>query len=121
MRHTLPASGSAPIIEWRTSGGLSGGESDEPDVVVRADGRVTAGARVGGGEPAVGRLPPERVQKLLGRVLDEHRFFDIDGESVQQRLVAARDARVRAAGDAGTLVVAPGPPFPDAGVTHLAA
>jgi hypothetical protein len=118
--HALPGDPSAPVIEWRSSGGLAASDADEPDLVVRADGTVTVGPRFGGGAVSTGRLAPERLQALLDAIIDSHRFFDFDAARVETAVEAARAAQADLGADEPTIAAAPGPPYIDAGDTHLA-
>lgn len=119
MAHELPDDPSAAVIEWRTSGGLGASGTDEPDLVVRADGTVTVGPRFGGGAESTGRLAPERLQALLDAIIDGHRFFDFDQARVETAVEAALAAQADLGADEPTIAVAPGPPYIDAGDTHL--
>ena len=120
MPHELPGDPNATVIEWRTSGGLGASDTDEPDLVVRADGTVTVGPRFGGGAESTGRLAPERLQALLDAIIDGHRFFDFDQARVETAVEAAQAAVQADIGvDEPTIPVPPGPPFIDAGETHL--
>jgi hypothetical protein len=118
--HDLPDEPGAVVIEWRTSGGLGASEADEPDLVVRADGTVTVGPRFGAGAASTGRLEPERLQALLGAIIDGHRFFDFDPARVEAAVAAARATQADIGADEPTIAVPPGPPYIDAGDTCLA-
>ena len=119
MPHELPGDPSATVIEWRSSGGFSASDVDEPDLVVRADGTVTVGPRFGGGVASTGQLAPARLQALLDAIIDGHRFFDFDPAQVETAVKAARAARADIGADEPTIAVPPGPPYIDAGDTHL--
>ncbi len=115
MTHQLPADPEAIVIEWRSSGGLHEAAEATPDLVVRAGGRVTVGPRLAGGRAAEGRITPRRLQDLLAFALDQHRFFEIDGQALESALAAARQRREGAGGGAVPL----GPPYLDAGTTRI--
>lgn len=110
------------MVEWSVTGGGGGAADHGPDLVLRADGSARAGARFGGGRPVHGAVAPERLQGLLGEILDEHGFFGIDGPEVEGRMRAERDRRASSAMAAeGEAVPVPlGPPYVDAAVTRIA-
>jgi len=119
--HGLPADPGAVVVEWTVRGG--GAAADHgPDLIVRADGSAAASARFGGGRSVDGVLAPERLQDLLHAILDERRFFGIDGPALEGRMRAERDRRASAAMAAGgeAVPVPLGPPYVDAGVTRIA-
>ena len=122
MSHRPPEKPDEPVIQWRTSGGLLANDDQTPDLEIRADGRVTVGERFGGGAEIHAEIPPDQVQQLLQMILDEHDFFALDSAQIHERVEAERRRRTAAAAssDAATRDVPSGPPFVDAGVTHIA-
>ena len=123
MPHRPPDQPDEPVIQWRTSGGLLSSDDDEaPDLEIRADGRVTVGKRLGGGSEIHAEIPPDQVQQLLHQILDEHGFFDLDSARIHEGVEAEHRRRTAAAAtsEAATREVPSGPPFADAGVTHIA-
>jgi hypothetical protein len=117
MTHLLPADPEAIVIEWQSSGGLGKPPDATPDLVVRAGGRVTVGPRMAGGRPAEGRITPRRLQDVLAFALDQHRFFEIDGQALGQRLATAQRRREEPAAGGGAMPL--GAPYPDAGATRI--
>jgi hypothetical protein len=116
--HTLPADPKAVVIRWQSEGGQAG-ELSGPDLVVRADGTLTVGARLAGGRPLEGALSPAELQALLGFALDRNDFFAFAPEQVAGRIAASQDtSTAAAAGEA--LAVPAGPPYLDAGTTAIA-
>ena len=121
--HRPPPEPDEPVIQWRTSGGLLAGDDDEtPDLEIRADGRVTVGKRLGGGSEIHSEIPQVQLQQILQMILDEHGFFALDTAQIEVRVDAERRRRTAAAAssEAATREVQSGPPFVDAGVTHIA-
>jgi hypothetical protein len=100
------------LIEWTS---LHGPRDSGPDLVVQGDGRARVSGRFGGGRPVETRLPEARVRALLHSIIDEHGFFDIAPERLDDEL--ASGPAERREGD--VLHVAPGPPYPDAGTTLI--
>jgi hypothetical protein len=114
MPHTLPDDPRAPVIEWRSSGGLEAEGAGDPDLVVRADGSVTVGERFGG---TTAQISEERLQSLLDQIIDEHRLAQFDAGRVQ---AAVEEAALRAPADGEeTIPAASGGPYVDAGDTHV--
>ena len=119
MTHELPFDPRDVVIQWRSSGGLSGPTASESDLVIRADGSVTVGGRFGGGGRVDGRITPERLQDLLRLALDDNAFFTIDEIDVDRRIATTLHQRKEAGEPGGVVIVPSGPPYVDAGTTSI--
>jgi hypothetical protein len=119
MDHELPDD--TAVIEWSTSGGLADPGGGSPDLVVHPDGRVEVGERFAGGKATSGRIAPSELQSLLQVALEEHRFFELDGEQMEAAVAEARRRRADAAAAADAVTAVPlGPPYADAGTSRIA-
>jgi hypothetical protein len=116
MSHALPDDPRAPILVWRSSGGLREPGSEGPDLTIRADGSCAVGERFGGTGGVETRLSPRRVQELLNVAIDDARFFDIDAAEIDAQIEAVRRRRSKSE---ATVSMPLGPPYVDAGTTYI--
>jgi hypothetical protein len=117
VTHQLPDDPQAVVLQWRSAGGQADAAAG-PDLVVRADGALTVGPRLGHGRTVEGRISPAELQDLLRFALDQNDFFAFDPEQVARQLEAA--GRDRAPSSPGEAIAVPaGPPYVDAGTTTI--
>ncbi len=119
MEHRLPDAPDAPVIEWATAGGLGDPGGGAADLVVRSDGQVEVGERLGGGRRLTGRITPSELQGLLQAALDTYGFFELDDAAIDEAVDEVRSRRAAEAPEAGVAAVELGPPYPDAGTSRI--
>lgn len=81
----LPADGSIPIIVFDSIGGNNLPRiSNEPELVIFADGRGVITDPYGKLPRVTRRLSAENIKEFLGFVINDHHFYEMTTESLQQ-------------------------------------
>lgn len=79
----LPRDAATPVITFDYLGGGLKRASDEPQMVIQADGTVIVGNPFAIGKRVEGKIPLVEVQALLRFIVREQHFFDFDIEKVK--------------------------------------
>jgi len=101
--YTLPADGDAAVLMMDDRGGMMRRVSEEPLLIVQADGTVRLGAPYGTRQALVMKISGDEMQALLRTVLETHAFEKVDVEKIKKQ-IAGKERRVHIS-DAGLPVV----------------
>jgi RNA polymerase sigma factor (sigma-70 family) len=94
----LPADPQKTVLLWDTRRPDLARHTEEPRLLVRADGTVRATDPYGPGKPVEIKLSARELQEVLRAVVHEHGFFQLDELKVREQLRADRLNRGLAAG-----------------------